>query len=406
MNLNTVVSVLVGKLTAHAFAQRGEGVSQFSECFLFGTFFRSQFALLGNVVQCFVNVYETGCLVQQWTGSIQFGFHQRKHFGHGGEFDDCLTELFTIFGISQSFIVSSLWQSYRLSGNTQAGTVHQRHYIFDQTQFAVTAKFGLGIFIYQLAGRRAFDTHFVLNTAYVYSTIALVVDEHGKTASVVCSFFRTCQYEVNIGITVCDEAFHSVQIPALVFFTVSGFQHDRLEIGTCIRFRQVHWHGFTLAYAGDITLLLFFVGKFVNGFSTILQSPQVLETGITAAHDIGSHDVRSDREVQASKAAGHSHAHQPCFAAGIQVTGSPAGIGHTIVGADRAFMIDTFCIGSDDVTTDFSYNFQHFVVAVHCVFEVYRSIVEFIFISIVALFQLNNSLHQRMVQVMLEFRSI
>ena len=153
-------------------------------------------------------------------------------------------------------------------------------------------------------------------------------------------------------------------------------------------------------------MLLFFVGKFVNGFSTILQSPQVLETGITAAHDIGSHDVRSDREVQASKTAGHSHAHQPCFAAGIQVPGSPAGIGHTIVVADRAFMIDTFCIGSDDVTTDFSYNFQHFVVAVHCVFEVYRSIVEFIFISIVALFQLNNSLHQRMVQVMLEFRSI
>ena len=220
------------------------------------------------------------------------------------------------------------------------------------------------------------------------------------------SLFRACQYEVDIRVTVRDKTFHTVQIPALVFLTVGSFQHDSLKVGTGIRFGQVHRHGFTLAHTGDVAFLLIFVCEFINCFCTILQSPEVLESGITAAYDVGSHDIRSDREVQSAETAWHSHTHQTGFAAGFQIGSSTAGIGHTVIGTYRSFVINAFGIGSDDVATYFTYNFQHFVVAVHCIFKIYRSVVEVIFICIVALFQLNDSLHQRMAQVMLEFRRI
>ena len=107
------------------------------------------------------------------------------------------------------------------------------------------------------------DTEFVFDTTDINSPLTLVIDEHRQTATVSSSFFRTCQYEVDIRVTVSKEAFYTVQQPAAVFFAVSRFQHDRLKVGACIRFRQVHRHCFALADAGDETAVLVGITEFV-----------------------------------------------------------------------------------------------------------------------------------------------
>ena len=84
------------------------------------------------------------------------------------------------------------------------------------------------------------NTQLVFDAANVYATVALVVDEHGQAAAVFCSLFRTCQHEVQVGITVSDETLHAVQTPAVVCLVISSFQHYALEVGTGIRFGQVH----------------------------------------------------------------------------------------------------------------------------------------------------------------------
>ena len=158
MYLYTVVSILVGIFGVHTFGKRSEAVGQFGVFLLFLTFFRSQFTFAGDVIQCFVDVYVACCLIQQCTSCIQLALHDGKHIINSREFDNCLSELFAVFGISQSFVVSSLAQSYRLCGNTQTGTVHQRHYIFNQAKLTVTAKFSFCILVYQFASRRTVDT--------------------------------------------------------------------------------------------------------------------------------------------------------------------------------------------------------------------------------------------------------
>ena len=158
MNLDTVVSILISVFRVHTFGKRSEAVCQFGVFLLFQTFFRSQFAFAGDVIQCFVDVYVAGCLIKQCTSGIQFSFHNGQHVVYGRELDNCFSELLAVFGIRQSFVVSSLAQSYRLCGDTQTGTVHQGHYVFDQTEFAVTAKFGFCILINQFAGRRTVNT--------------------------------------------------------------------------------------------------------------------------------------------------------------------------------------------------------------------------------------------------------
>ena len=133
MYLDTVVCILVGIFRIHTFCQRSKAVGQFCITFLFLTFFRSQLAFTGNVIQGFVDVHVTRSLIQQRTACIQFCLDGSQHVIHSREFDNCLAELLTVFCVRQSLIISSLAQTYRLSGNTQAGTVHQRHDVFNQT---------------------------------------------------------------------------------------------------------------------------------------------------------------------------------------------------------------------------------------------------------------------------------
>ena len=85
---------------------------------------------------------------------------------------------------------------------------------------------------------------------------------------------------MNIRVAVGDETLHTIQAPAVVFFIESGFEHHALEVGTCIRFGQVHRHGFASRNARNVFLALFFATKFVESVDTALEAPHILETSV------------------------------------------------------------------------------------------------------------------------------
>ncbi len=51
---------------------------------------------------------------------------------------------------------------------------------------------------------------------------------------------QNLRWGVDASYTVSNEAFYTIQQPAAVFFAVSRFQHDRLKVGACIRFRLAY----------------------------------------------------------------------------------------------------------------------------------------------------------------------
>lgn len=67
----------------------------------------------------------------------------------------------------------------------------------------------------------------MFDVTYVDATLVLVVDEHGQSMTVGSTFFGTRQYQVDVRVTVCDETFHTVQIPAIVFLAVGSFSASR-----------------------------------------------------------------------------------------------------------------------------------------------------------------------------------
>ena len=176
--LNTVVRILVSILRVHTFCQRSKAVSKFCITFLFLTFFRSQLAFAGDIIQCFININITGSLIQQRTAGIQLRLDGSQHIVNCRELNNGFTELLTVFSVCQSLIVCSLTQSDRLCGDTQTRTIHQGHDIFNQTELAFTAKFSFCILVNQFTSRRTMDTQLVLNTTNVYTTIVLVINEH------------------------------------------------------------------------------------------------------------------------------------------------------------------------------------------------------------------------------------
>ena len=73
------------------------------------------------------------------------------------------------------------------------------------------------------------DTQLVLDMTYGDTTVALVVDEHRQTTTVLGSLFRAGQHEVDIRVTIGDETLHTVQAPCAVL-VLSGLEHHALEV--------------------------------------------------------------------------------------------------------------------------------------------------------------------------------
>ena len=125
-----------------------------------------------------VDLDEARRLVQQRTDTLQLGLHIGEHLRNGREADDRLAELLALLGVFQRLAVGGFTQAHRLRTDTQAGGVHQRHHVFDKAHLAVADQLRGGVGEDQLARRRALDTHFVLDTAYLHAAVALVIDEH------------------------------------------------------------------------------------------------------------------------------------------------------------------------------------------------------------------------------------
>ena len=255
----------------------------------------------------------------------------------------------------------------------------------------------------KFASRRAFDTHFVLNAAHCYTAIAFVVDEHRQTTAVASALFRTCQNQVNISITIGNESFNTVQIPAVISLAESGFQHYRLQVGTGIRLCQVHRHCLATADARNVALFLVVVGKLVDCLGAVLQSPKVLETCVGARYHIGSHQVRNCREVQAAVTVRHIHAAKTCLAGSVEIDRCAAGVSYTAIGAHGAFVVNTFSVWRDDVAANLAHHVEHFVVVVHSVVEVGRRKFKLCSVRVAAFLEFDNAFHQRMIQMKLEF---
>src|SRR5574344_631339 len=111
----------------------------------------------------------------------------------------------------------------------------------------------------------------MFDVTQVDATLILGVGDHGQSAAVGSTFFGPRQYQVDVRVTVCDETFHTVQIPATVFLAVGSFQHHALKVGTGIRFGQVHRHGLTGTDTGNVFLALLFCTKLIQGVDTRLQ---------------------------------------------------------------------------------------------------------------------------------------
>ena len=124
---------------------------------------------------------------------------------------------------------------------------------------------------------------------------------------VICMFDSMSILKIQVSVTVGDETLHTVQAPAVVCLIVSSLQHHTLQVGTCIRFCQVHRHGFTGTDTRDESAVLVLITELIQGFDTVLQWPDVTKTGIRSSHDFGTHGIRSNREVQTTETARHRH---------------------------------------------------------------------------------------------------
>ena len=121
-------------------------------------------------------------------------------------------------------------------------------------------------------------------------------------------------------------------------------------------------------------------------------SGQMIQAGVLlSSHDFCTHGVRSDREVQTAESAWHGHTVQAGFHHSVQVLFGSGSIFYATVSTVRTFFVYTFCVSSNDFSCDFSCNLQYFVVRVYSIFEVQRSVVEFIFISVIAFFEFANT---------------
>ena len=224
--------------------------------------------------------------------------------------------------------------------------------------------------------------------------LTVVVDEHGKAAGVVGAFFGAGEHQVNVGVAVRDEALHAVQVPALVFFAVGGLEHHALQVGTGIGFGQVHRHRFAGADARDETGTLVVVTEFVQGFDTVLQGPDVFETGVGGSDHFVDGGVGRNREVETTVAARHGHAIEAGLAGSFQVLVGLACVTDAAVFAVRAFGVNIFGIHGHGVGGDVASDIENAVVVVHSVGKIFRRIVEVVLVSVAALLELDNALHQ------------
>ena len=115
-------------------------------------------------------------------------------------------------GVGESFVVGHLADAHGLCGNAEACTVHEGHHVLDEAELAAATEFSFRVLVDKFASRASVDAELVLDAAHVHAAVALVVDEHGKATTVMGAFFGAGEHQVDVAVTVGDEALHAVLI--------------------------------------------------------------------------------------------------------------------------------------------------------------------------------------------------
>ena len=179
-------------------------------------------------------------------------------------------------------------------------------------------------------------------------------------------------------------------------------KHHRLQVGTGIGLGKRHGAGSPPRYERQIFLLYLLAGELVDGFGAVLQSPDILETGIAAGHHLVGHHEADERHVESFVLAGQVDTAQSGLADGIEVSLRTACIDDMVIHHPRSLLIDILGIGRYYVGAYSARYLQYAAVAVHRILEIRRCIVVHILVGEILLAQLHDFLHQRMIQVELQ----
>ena len=402
MNLDGIVGQLIGILRRKELQQRREAIGQSIVELHLLTLLTLQRALLADGCQCLVNLDKTGRLVEQRAHGLRLGLHLLQELGHGRKADDRLAKLLTLTGILHRLAVGRLTRTDRLCTNTQTGSIHQRHDIFDQTHPTISDQFGRCILIDQFTRRRALNTQLMLDTTHLHAAIALVIDKHRQTACIGRTLLRACQHQRQIAVTIRNEAFHAVEQPTSALLGPRSLQHHGTQIRSGIRLGQGHRPGSTLDRHGEVFGLLLLRAKLIERLGTILQSPDILETGIGTGDHLIDHDRTQQRQVQTAKTTRQSHTIQPGGMESSQIFDRTRGITHPIPLVVRTFTIHRLGIGGQRLATHLTGQLHHTTQRIHRIVKILGSKIILLPLGIAAFAQLQESLHQRMLQLQLQ----
>jgi len=203
---------------------------------------------------------------------------------------------------------------------------------------------------------------------------------------------------MDIGVAVGDETLDTVESPCSVGI-LSRLEHDTLQVRTSIRLRQVHRHRLALADAWNVLGLLLGSTELIECVDAALQAPHVLETRVGGRHQLREHGENGDWQVQTTEAARHGDAPQTGLAGSVKVFVGLAGVDHAAILQMRTFLINAFRVGLNDVLGHIVGNSQDALVVLDRIVVVDRCISELIFVSVVSFLQLNDSLHERTVEI-------
>ncbi len=209
-----------------------------------------------------------------------------------------------------------------------------------------------------------------------------------------------------VRVAVGYETLHAVEQPAAVLFGICRTEHHALQVASGIRLGEIHGHGFAGADTRNVLLPLLLVAELVKGLDAVLKTPYVFKPCVARRNYFVCKSVCRNGEIKTAIPARHGHSVHPRSYSVGEVLLCALGVAHTSVLEVRAFGINALGIGGHDICRYIAHDFEHTVVAVHCVVEVNGRIIVFCRIRIVAFAESDNLFHKGVIQMELQFRLI
>ncbi len=202
-----------------------------------------------------------------------------------------------------------------------------------------------------------------------------------------------------MAITVGDKALYAVEQPGTLLLIPVRLEHHRLQVTTRIGLGEVHCTRLTTRYTGQVLRFDLLRSKLVERLSAILQSPDVLETSISTSHHLIRHYEEGEGEVEPLVFARKGEPEESSLVENLDILCRSGRILNVVVHHLRAIVIDPFGVGCQHITTHLTDDLHHTGVAIHRILEVEGCVVVGAFICVVALLEIDDLLHQRVVEV-------